>query len=97
MNPNTTSTYDEYFKYLMDHVKKLDDSITDNSTTRKANVAESGYMQPHSPANEYFDDAADLSNFMAHRGADVDMIQDVLQCSKAMKQGKPLPSARTRR
>ena len=52
-------------------------------------------MQLYSPSDEYFDNAAKLSNFMVHKRADVDMIQDVLQCNKALKQGKPLPSART--
>ena len=80
----------------MGHAQKLEASITDNSTCQKANVAESDYMQPYSPSDKYYNDAADLSIYMAHQGADVDMIQDVLQCSKAYKPEKPLPPARTR-
>ena len=62
----------------MSHAKKLEDSITNNLTSCKANAAVSDYMQPYLPSDEYFDkyfdDAADLSNFTAHQGADVDMI-----------------------
>ena len=34
---------------------------------------------------------------MVDRGGDIDMIHDVLQCNKAMKQGKTRPKLRTRR
>ena len=66
LTPNIAPTYDAYFEFLMSHAKKLEDSITNNLTSQKANVAESDYMQPYSPADEYFDKAADLSNFMVH-------------------------------
>ena len=95
LSPGSIPTYDQFFQYLMSHAKQLEDSITNNSTSWKANAAVSGYMQPYSPSDEHFDDATDLSNYMVHQGADVDMIQDVLQCNKAMKQEKPLPPART--
>ena len=95
MSPGTIPTYDQYFEYLMYHVKQLEAAITDNTTSRKANIAESDYMQPYSPSDEYYDDTADLLNYMAHQGADDDMIQDALQCSKAMKKGNPLPPAKT--
>ena len=95
MHPNTTPIYDEYFEYLLGYTKKLEDAVTDYTTGCKANVAESGYMQPYEPSDDYFDDAADLSNFKAHQGIDVNMIQEILQCNKALKQGKPLPPART--
>ena len=62
----------------MSYAKKLEDAITNNTTSCKANVAEFGYMQPYSPSDEYYDDTADLLNYMAHQGADDDMIQDVL-------------------
>ena len=73
----------------MSYAKNLEDRVTDNSTSQKANAAVSDYMQPYSPSGEYFDDAADLSSSMAHWETDVNMIQDVLQCSKTLKQGKP--------
>jgi len=57
----------------------------------KANIAESDNMQPYSPSDECYNEAADLSNYMAYQGNDVDMIQDVLLCNTAMKQEKPLP------
>ena len=34
---------------------------------------------------------------MGNRGVDIDMIQDVLNCSKALQQGTPLPQERTQR
>ena len=95
LSPGAIPTYNQYFEYLMSHAKKLENSVTDNSTSWKANTAVSDYMQPYSPSDEYFEDAADLSNFMAHQGANVNMIQDVLQCNKALKQAKPFPLART--
>ena len=92
---NSIPAYNQYFEYLMSNGKKLEDAITNNLTSCKANAAVSDYMQPYSPLDEYFDDDNDLSSFMAHRGTDVNMIQDVLQCNKALKQGKPLPPAKT--
>ena len=53
-------------------------------------------MQPYSPSDTCYNDATNLSTYMVDRGEDVDMIQDVLQCSQAMKQGKPRPPPRTR-
>ena len=95
MSPDTIPTYDQYFEYLMYHVKQLEAAITDNTTSRKANIAESDYMQPYSSSDEYYDDTAKLLTFMVDRGGDVNMINDVLQCNKAMKQGKTVPPLRT--
>ena len=95
--PPTIPTYVEYFDYLMCHAKQLEASVTDNNTSRKANAAESDYLQPYSPSDAYYDDATDLSSYMIDRGGDVDMIHDVLQCNQAMKQGKPYPAPRTHR
>ena len=53
-------------------------------------------MQPYSPPDTYYNDATDLSTYMIDQGEDVDMIQVVLQCNQAMKQGKPRPPPRTR-
>lgn len=96
MHPNTTPTYDEYFGYMLGYSKKLEASVTDHTTACKANIAESDYMQPYLSSNEYYDDATNVSTYMVHQGGDVDMIQEVLQCNRAMKQEKPLPPPRTR-
>lgn len=81
----------------MSHGKKVEDIITDNSLSQKANVAEYDYMQPYSSSDKYFDAATDLSNFMGNRGTDIDMIHNVLNCSKALQQRKTLPQERTHR
>ena len=96
MSPGTIPTYDQYFEYLMDHSKQLEVAITDNKTSRKANAAESDYeMLPYSPSDEFYNEADVLSSFMVDRGGDVDMIHDVLQCNKALKQGLTRPPPRT--
>ena len=69
----------------MTHVKKLEVAVTDHTTSRKSNDAESDYMQPYSPFDEYYHEASTLSNYIAYGREDVDMIQDVLLCNKAMK------------
>ena len=81
----------------MSHAKKIEEAITNNTTSCKVNVAESGYMQSYSPSDEYFEDTDELSHFMAQWRTDITMIQNVLQYNKALKQGKPLPPARTYR
>ena len=52
MSPGTIPTYDQYFEYLMYHAKQLEATITDDNTSRKENVAESGYLEPYSPSDE---------------------------------------------
>ena len=64
LTPNATPTYEEYFEFLMSHVKKLEDSVKDNSSSRRANVAESNHMQPYYPSDKYYDAATNLSNYM---------------------------------
>mmetsp|Transcript_17155 Transcript_17155/g.19339 ORF Transcript_17155/g.19339 Transcript_17155/m.19339 type:complete len:156 (+) Transcript_17155:1110-1577(+) len=91
ISTGSTLTYDQYFVYLVSHVKKLVDAINNNLMSLKANIAESDNMQPYSPSDECYNEAADLSNYMAYQGNDVDMIQDVLLCNTAMKQEKPFP------
>ena len=45
-------TYDEFYAYLLKFAKKLEASITDNTTSQKANSAESSYLSPYSPSDE---------------------------------------------
>ena len=88
--------YDEFYAYLFKFAKKLEASITDNTTSRKANSAESSYLSPYSPSNDQYDDATELFSYMGDQG-DVDAIHDVLLCSQALKQGKPRPPPHSRR
>ena len=91
-----TPTYEEFYAFLLKVAKKMEDAITDNSTTRKANSATSDYLSPYSASDDHYDDATDLCAYMGDRG-DVDMIQDILQCNKAMNEGKLRPPSRSRR
>ena len=47
--------HDMYSEHLMSHTKKLEDNITDNSTSLEANTAVSNYIQAYSPSDEYID------------------------------------------
>ena len=74
----------------MFHAKQLEAAIIDNTTSQKANAAESDYLLlPYSPSDKCYNNATALSSYMVDQGEDVDMIQDILQCNQAMKQGKP--------
>ena len=65
ISTGTIPTYDQYFEYLMDHSKQLEVAITNDKTSRKANVAESGYeMLLYLPSNELYDEADVLLLFM---------------------------------
>ena len=66
MKPNTTPTYDEYFEFMLNYAKKLEAVVTDNTTNRKENVAESDYLQPYSPSDEYYAAAAELSCYTVY-------------------------------
>ena len=85
------ATYDEFYLYLLDFAKRLEASVSDNTTSRKANSAESHFLSQYAPSDDCFDDATDLSTFMADQGQDVDYIHHILQCNQAMKQGKSQP------
>ena len=91
LTPNVTPTYKGYFDFLMSHAKELEDSVANNSLSCRENVAESDYMQPYSPSDECYDVATDLSTYVRNRGVDINMIQDILNCGKALQQGKPIP------
>ena len=82
---------------MFGYAKKLEAAVIDNTTSRKENVAKSNYLLPYSPSDKYYDNDAELSSYMVDRGEDVDTIQNVLQCNRAIKQGKPCPPPRTRR
>ena len=52
LKPGTTPINDEYYGYMLGYAKKLEAAVTDNTTSRKANSAESGYLSPYSPTDE---------------------------------------------
>ena len=62
----TTPTYDEYFDYLMFHAKQLEASIIGNTTTRKANLAKSDYLQPYTSSDPFYKDSTNLSLYMVN-------------------------------
>ena len=93
-----TPIYDEYYEYLLGYAKKLEAAVAKNNTpSRKANLAESDYFKPYSPSDSCYSNATNLLTYMSDQGDDLDMIQDMLQCHQAMKEGRPRPPARTRR
>ena len=64
---------------------------------RKVNQAETSYfMDSYEPEDSYYDEATDLAVYMGDRG-DVNSIQDMLQCSRAYRDGKPKPDGKLRR
>ena len=79
MTPGTIPSYDEYYEYLLGYAKKLEAAVANNTSSRKANSAESDYLTPYSPSDSCYSNATDLLTFMSDQGDDVDMIQDVLQ------------------
>ena len=89
-------TYDEFYAYLLKFSKKVEAAITNNTTSRKANSANSSYLSPYLPSDDQYEDTTELHSYMGERG-DVDAIHDFLLCSKALKEGKPRPPPRTRR
>ena len=48
----TTPTYEEYFGYMLGYAKKLEAAVTNNTTSHKANSAESDILLPYSPLDE---------------------------------------------
>ena len=85
ISAGSVPTYDQYFEYIFDHAKKLEVAVTDNTTSQKANISESDYLQPYLHSNSCYNNATNLSTYMIDRGGDVDMIQEVFQCTQAMK------------
>ena len=96
INTRVAPTYQENYDLLMSIAKKLEDSDIDNCLDEKVNVAESDYIQPYSPSDDNHDTATGLSLYMEVRGGDIGMIYGVLNCSKALQQGKYRPQERAR-
>ena len=82
--------YDEFYAYLLKFSKKVEAAITDNTTSQKANSANSSYLLPYSPSDDQYEDATELNSYMGEQG-DVDAIHDFLLYRKALKEGKPRP------
>mmetsp|Transcript_41755 Transcript_41755/g.46613 ORF Transcript_41755/g.46613 Transcript_41755/m.46613 type:complete len:100 (+) Transcript_41755:154-453(+) len=89
-------TYDECYAYMLKFAKKVEAAITNNTTSRKANSTNSSYLSPYSPSDDQYEDTTELNSYMGEQG-DVDVIHDVLLCSRAMKERKPRPPSRSRR
>ena len=81
----------------MFRAKQLEAAITDNTTSQKVNTTKSDYLLPYSHTDECYNNDTELSSYIIDQGRDVDMIQGVLQCNQAMKQGKSCLQPRTRR
>ena len=90
-----SSTYDDYYTYLLQYAKKLEVSVENNTPSLKVNSTETGYLTPNTPSDPYFSHATDLSTYMVNQ--DVDIIQCTLECNQALKEGRPRPPRRTRR
>ena len=75
----TAPTYEECYAYLLKFSKKVEAAITDDTTSRKANNADSSYLSPYSPDDDQYENATDMNSYMGERG-DVDTTHDVLLC-----------------
>ena len=97
LNPGggSTPTYNDYHKYLLLIAKKLEISVEFNTPARKANSAETDYLSQNLPSDPDFQQASDLSAYMGIQ--DADYTQYILECNKAMNEGKSRPQQRTRR
>ena len=92
----TPISYQKYVDYLGKHSEMLEEG-TINNTNLKVNIADSlYYMDSYKPEDSYYDEATNLAAFMGERG-DIDGLQHVLQCSKALRDGKPKPNPKLRR
>ena len=85
--PATVPTYAEYFDYLMFHLKQLEVSSVDNTSTRKAHLSETDYLSQNSPSDPNYHQATDLSVYMGVQ--DADFVQHTLECNKLMNEEKP--------
>ena len=81
--------YNEYYKYLLGYAKKLELAVEYYTPSRKAKSSELDYLTSYSPLDLCYSNATNLSPYMLDRGDVVDMIQDVIQCHQAMKEGRP--------
>ena len=63
----------------------------------KVNIAESSYYtDSYGPEDSYYNEATDLLAYMGELG-NVDALQHILQCSQAMREGKPKPKPNFKR
>lgn len=73
----------------MPTVKKIEDNIINNSSSRKVNVAETDFLEPYFPADDHYAEESNLLSYMRACGKDVYMIHDFLNCKKALQQREP--------
>ena len=66
-------TYQEYHDFLMSTGEKPEDSIINNCSSRKVNVAETDFLEPYTPVDDHYAEATDLSLYMGAQGIDVDI------------------------
>ena len=59
------------------------------------NVAETNFIEAYIPDDTSYEEGTNLAAYMGEQ--DVDMIQSMLECNKALCNGKPRPKARLRR
>ena len=90
----TPISYQKYMDYLVKHSKMLEEGAI-NNTTLKDNIADMYYMESYNPEDSYYNEATDLFAFMGKRG-DVDVNQNMLQYSQALRDGKPKPKPKLR-
>ena len=62
----------------------------------KVNVADTNFIESYLPKDSCYDKATNLAAFMGERG-DADVIQNMLQYSQALLDGKPRPKPKLRR
>ena len=90
-----TPSYDEYYKYMLQYAKKLEVAVERNTPALKTNSSKTAYLTPYSPSDPFFSQATDPSTYMVSQ--EVDVIQYILQCNQALKEGRLRPPQRTHR
>ena len=53
MHAGVAPTYQEYYDFLISTAEKLEDSIINNSSSQKVNVAETNFLEPYTPAEDH--------------------------------------------
>ena len=87
-NTGIATTYEKYWDYLVSVSEKLEEGLKEN-VNQKVNIANTYYMDSYLPEESYYDEATNL--------AIVDVIQNMLQCSQALRDAKPRPKLKLRR
>ena len=83
----TAILYQKYMDYLVTHSNRLEEGVINNNAL-KVNVVDTNCMDSYQPKDSCYDEATDLAAFMGERGV-VDVIQNMLQCSQAFRDGNP--------